>query len=344
MHAPPFRQLNSSPARERKFPQLGLGGIGGGGNVDEFICSIEPDDAAMIRGFLINKVRGDPALFEDGYREIERRSGWRGLGVIPWLSAAARLPSEDAVILERPADPREGRRIIACPILPRISNFDDLDPLKLEPGVEVVMVPPGRPIPAEAAMIVLPGSKATIADMAALRAEGWDIDIKAHHRRGGMIVGLCGGYQMLGRRIADPLGIEGAPAEAHGLGLLDIETRLSPAKVLRRVTGTALGAPVTGYEMHMGETRGPGTARAFAVLEDGASDGAASADGRVIGSYLHGLFASAALREALLALIDVAGGGRDYAADVDAALDDVAAEFAAHADIDAMLRIAGIGA
>ena len=159
-----------------------------------------------------------------------------------------------------------------------------------------------------------------------------------------MIVGLCGGYQMLGRRIADPLGIEGAPAEAHGLGLLDIETRLSPAKVLRRVTGTALGAPVTGYEMHMGETRGPGTARAFAVLEDGASDGAASADGRVIGSYLHGLFASAALREALLALIDVAGGGRDYAADVDAALDAIAAEFARHADIDAMLRIAGIGA
>ena len=337
---------NMGFARAADVPVVLIGDIDRGGVIASIVGTravIEPDDAAMIRGFLINKFRGDPALFEDGYREIERRSGWRGLGVIPWLSAAARLPSEDAVILERPADPREGRRIIACPILPRISNFDDLDPLKLEPGVEVVMVPPGRPIPAEAAMIVLPGSKATIADMAALRAEGWDIDIKAHHRRGGMIVGLCGGYQMLGRRIADPLGIEGAPAEAHGLGLLDIETRLSPAKVLRRVTGTALGAPVTGYEMHMGETRGPGTARAFAVLEDGASDGAASADGRVIGSYLHGLFASTALREALLARIDVAGGGRDYAADIDAALDDVAAEFAAHADIDAMLRIAGIG-
>lgn len=337
---------NMGFARAANVPVVLIGDIDRGGVIAAIVGTravIEPDDAAMIRGFLINKFRGDPALFDDGYREIERRSGWHGLGVIPWLSAAARLPSEDAVILERPADPRDGRRMIACPILPRISNFDDLDPLKLEPGVEVVMVPPGRPIPAEAAMIVLPGSKATIADLAALRAEGWDIDIRAHHRRGGMIFGLCGGYQMLGKRIADPLGIEGAPAEVRGLGLLDVETTLSSAKCLRRVTGTALGAPVTGYEMHMGETRGPGTARAFAVLEGGASDGAASADGNVIGSYLHGLFASAALRDALLARIDVAGGGRDYAADVDAALDDMAAEFAAHADIDAMLRIAGIG-
>lgn len=338
---------NMGFARAADVPVVLIGDIDRGGVIASIVGTravIEPEDATMIRGFLINKFRGDPALFDDGYREIERRSGWRGLGVIPWLSAAARLPSEDAVILERPADPREGRRMIACPILPRISNFDDLDPLKLEPGVEVVMVPPGRPIPAEAAMIVLPGSKATIADMAALRTEGWDIDIRAHHRRGGTIVGLCGGYQMLGQRIADPLGIEGAPGEADGLGLLDVETVLSPAKRLRRVTGTALGAPVTGYEMHMGETRGPGTERAFAMLEDGGRDGAVDPAGQVIGSYLHGLFASPALRRALLARIGVAGNGRDYAADVDAALDAIAAEFAAHADIDAMLRIAGIGA
>ena len=338
---------NMGFARAADVPVVLIGDIDRGGVIASIVGTravIEPEDATMIRGFLINKFRGDPALFDDGYREIEARTGWRGHGVIPWLTAAARLPSEDAVILERPADPREGRRMIACPILPRISNFDDLDPLKLEPGVEVVMVPPGRPIPAEAAMIVLPGSKATIADMAALRAEGWDIDIRAHHRRGGTIVGLCGGYQMLGQRIADPLGIEGAPGEADGLGLLDVETVLSPAKRLRRVTGTALGAPVTGYEMHMGETRGPGTERAFAMLEDGGRDGAVDPAGQVIGSYLHGLFASPALRRALLARIGVAGNGRDYAADVDAALDAIAAEFAAHADIDAMLRIAGIGA
>jgi adenosylcobyric acid synthase len=281
-------------------------------------------------------------LFENGYREIEERSGWPGFGVIPWLAAAARLPSEDAVILERPADPREGRRIIACPILPRISNFDDLDPFKLEPGIELVMVPPGRPIPAEAAIIVLPGSKATIADLAALRSEGWDIDILAHHRRGGLIVGLCGGYQMLGRRVADPLGIEGAPATVDGLGLLDVETVLSPAKTLRQVQGTALGAATEGYEMHMGDTRGPGTAQSFATLEDGTHDGAISPDGLVIGSYLHGLFASAALRDALLARVGLRGGGRDYAADVDVALDAIAVELAVHADLDGLLAIAGV--
>lgn len=335
---------NMGFARAANVPVVLVGDIDRGGVIAAIVGTravIEPEDAAMIRGFLINKFRGDPALFDDGYREIERRSGWPGFGVIPWLHAAARLPSEDAVILERPADPREGRRMIACPILPRIANFDDLDPFKLEPGAEVVMVPPGRPIPAEAAIIVLPGSKATIADLGALRAEGWDIDILAHHRRGGMIVGLCGGYQMLGRRIADPLGIEGAAAAVEGLGLLDVETILSPAKTLRHVTGSALGAAVEGYEMHMGETRGPGTAQAFAMLADGASEGAVGHDGRVIGSYLHGLFASAELRRALLARIGVAGGARDYAADVDAALDDIAAELAVHVDLDGLLTLAG---
>ena len=336
---------NMGFARAADVPVILVGDIDRGGVIASIVGTravIEPADAAMIRGFLINKFRGDPALFDDGYREIERRSGWPGFGVIPWLHAAARLPSEDAVILERPADPREGHRIIACPILPRISNFDDLDPLKLEPGIELVMVPPGRPIPAEAAIIVLPGSKATIADLAALRSEGWDIDIRAHHRRGGMIVGLCGGYQMLGRRVADPLGIEGAPAAVDGLGLLDVETILSPAKTLRRVQGHALGAAMDGYEMHMGETRGPGTTRPFAKLADGTVDGAMSSDGLVIGSYLHGLFASADLRHALLAHIGLTGGGRDYAADVDAALDAIAAELVVHADLDGLLALAGV--
>ncbi|MBJ7501895.1 MAG: cobyric acid synthase CobQ, partial [Sphingopyxis sp.] len=165
-----------------------------------------------------------------------------------------------------------------------------------------------------------------------------------HHRRGGLIVGLCGGYQMLGRRIADPLGIEGEAAEVAGLGLLDVETILSPAKTLRHVNGTALGVAVEGYEMHMGETRGPGIARPFATLGDDAKDGAMDAAGNVIGSYLHGIFALPEFRRALLARIGVAGSGGDYTADVDAALDDIAAEFAAHADIDAMLSIAGVGA
>ena len=337
---------NMGFARAANVPVVLIGDIDRGGVIASLVGTravIDPEDAAMIRGFLINKFRGDPALFEDGYREIERRSDWPGFGVIPWLRDASRLPSEDAVILERPADPRDRRKLIACPILPRISNFDDLDPFKLEPGVELVMIPPGRPIPAETAIIILPGSKATIADLAALRSEGWDIDIKAHHRRGGLIVGLCGGYQMLGRRIADPLGIEGIPADVEGLGLLDVETTLSPAKRLRHVKGEALGASLEGYEMHMGETGGAGTARPFARLGDGTQDGAINAANTVLGSYLHGLFASPDLRAAILARINVEGSRRDYAADVDAALDDIAAELSLHVDIDGLLRIAGIG-
>jgi len=334
---------NMGFARAAQVPVVLVGDIDRGGVIAAIVGTravLAAEDGAMIRGFLINKFRGDPALFEDGYRAVEIRSGWRGFGIVPWLAATSRLPSEDAVVLERGAEQGTGRKRIACPILPRISNFDDLDPLKLEPEVELVMVPPGRPFPADAALIVLPGSKATIADLAFLRAEGWDVDIRAHHRRGGAILGLCGGYQMLGGSVADPLGIEGPPGRVDGLGLLDVETSLSPAKILRQVQGIALGAPVTGYEMHMGETYGPDSERPFAELEGFGPDGAVSRDGRVMGSYLHGLLATPGMRHALLARIGATGGGRDYAADVDAALDEIAEMLERHADMDALLRIA----
>ncbi|WP_188235551.1 cobyric acid synthase [Sphingopyxis sp. LK2115] len=334
---------NMGFARAADVPVVLVGDIDRGGVIAAIVGTravIDADDAAMIKGFIINKFRGDPALFDDGYRAIAERAGWPGLGIVPWLAAAARLPSEDAVILERRARANEGRRIVACPILPRIANFDDLDPLKQEPGVALVMVPPGQPIPADAAIIVLPGSKATIADLAALRREGWDIDIKAHHRRGGLIFGLCGGYQMLGKRIADPLGIEGAPSAVDGLGLLDVSTTLAPAKTLRQVSGTAWNSPFAGYEMHMGETAGPDTARPFARIEGGGAEGATNAAGNVIGTYIHGLLASPDLRSALLERINVTGNGRDHDADVDAALDDIAAELAIHLDIEALLHIA----
>jgi len=334
---------NMGFAREAAVPVILIGDIDRGGVIAAIAGTrtvLDPQDAAVIRGFVINKFRGDPALFEDGYRAIETISGWRGFGVVPWLAAAARLPSEDAVVLERRADVRDGRIVVACPILPRIANFDDLDPLKLEPGVALVMVPPGRPIPTEARIVVLPGSKATIADLAAIRAEGWDVDIRAHHRRGGMILGLCGGYQMLGRAIADPEGIEGETALAEGLGLLDVETVLTRAKTLRRVEGEALGARIEGYEIHIGETRGPGTALPFARLDDGRHDGAVSTDGRVIGTYLHGLLANAAQRRALLARAGAESAGVDYRASVDAALDAIAAELERHLDVDALLALA----
>lgn len=333
---------NMGFARAAEVPVILIGDIDRGGVIASVVGTkavIEPGDAAMIRGFLINKFRGDPALFDDGYREIERRTGWRGFGVIPWLDAVKYLPSEDAVVLERGGARPGGAIVVACPILPRISNFDDLDPLKLEPDVQLVMVPPGQPIPAEAALIVLPGSKATLADLAALRAEGWDIDIRAHVRRGGHVLGLCGGYQMLGRSIVDAAGIEGAPGRADGLGLLDVETQLAHAKTLCDVTGTALGATIAGYEMHIGETTGAGTARAFGQIGD-RPEGAISADGRVMGSYVHGLLGSADFRRALLARLGGAGSGANYRAAVDGALDAIATELERHVAIDALIAIA----
>jgi adenosylcobyric acid synthase len=336
---------NMGFARTANVPVVLVGDIDRGGVIAAIVGTrtvIDPDDAAMIHGFLINKFRGDPALFTDGYRQIEALSGWRGFGVIPWLAATARLPSEDAVILERRLDSAAGQTIIACPILPRIANFDDLDPLKLEPGIELRMIPPGQPIPAEATLIVLAGSKATIADLAALRAEGWDIDIRAHRRRGGAILGLCGGYQMLGRTLADPDGIEGPAGRVEGLGLLDVETVLTPAKALRDVSGVALGARFSGYEMHMGLTSGPDSGRPLALFDDGRRDGAISGDGMVMGSYVHGLLSDPDLRRVLLARIGVEGGGRDYRVSVDAALDEIAAQLEAHIDIDALIALSNM--
>ena len=333
---------NMGFARAADMPVVLVGDIDRGGVIAAIVGTravLDPEDAAMIRGFVINKFRGDPALFEDGYAAIAARSGWPGFGVLPWLAATARLPSEDAVVLDRTGPRGDGRKRVACPILPRISNFDDLDPLKLEPSIALEMVPPGTALPGDAALIVLPGSKATIADLDFLRAQGWHIDLRAHHRRGGMILGLCGGYQMLGTMVSDPLGIEGPPSEAPGLGLLDVATRLAPDKTLRKVRGTALQAEVEGYEMHLGRTEGPDTERPFAMLEDGSPDGAISADGQVLGTYLHGALAHPDLRRALLARLGATASGRDYAADIDAALDEIADALERHLDVDGLLKL-----
>lgn len=344
---------NMGFARAAGVPVVLAGDIDRGGVIAALVGTravIAAEDAAMIRGFLINKFRGDPALFADGYRQIEALSGWRGYGVLPWLPETARLPSEDAVVLERgTAAGRGGRRRIACPILPRLSNFDDLDPLKNESGVELTMVPPGRPLPADAALVVLAGSKATIADLAALRAEGWDIDLRAHVRRGGRVLGLCGGYQMLGRRIADPHGIEGPPGAVEGLGLLDVETVLTAHKQLRAVSGHGpADVAFTGYEMHMGETAGPDAARPFARLDASAdaparTDGATSADGRIRGSYVHGALASTPLRAEVLRWIGGESDGGSHDAAVEAALDAIADHMERHLDMEGLLTLAREG-
>jgi len=333
---------NMGFARAAGVPVVLAGDIDRGGVIAALVGTravIDPADAAMIRGFLVNKFRGDPALFADGVTAVEARTGWPCMGVVPWLAAARRLPSEDAVILERPTARGDGIKVVACPITPRIANFDDLDPFRLEPGVSLVMVPPGRPIP-DADLIVLAGSKATRADLDALRQQGWDVDVRAHVRRGRPVLGLCGGYQMLGRRVSDPDGIEGPAGDTEGLGLLNVETVLTPAKTLVRVTGEALGARFEGYEIHCGRTGGPDAARPLGRLSDGRAEGAVSPDGLVAGSYVHGLLGAAAQRRAWLAQIGAAGSGPDHAADMDAALDEIATELERSLRIDALLDIA----
>ena len=299
---------------------------------------LDGPDRGRIHGFLINKFRGDPRLFDDGRAEIVARTGWADLGMAPWLAAAARLPAEDAVVLERPTAGERRRVTIAVPMLSRIANFDDFDPLRAEPDVDLRFVPPGQALPGDADLVILPGTKATLADLAFLRGQGWDIDLAAHLRRGGRVLGICGGYQMLGARVSDPAGIEGPPGSAAGLGLLDIDTVLTGEKVLRPVTGELNGAAFQGYEMHVGRTTG--AERPFLTLATGGHDGARSADGRVAGCYVHGLFAAASARAAFLAELGAASGVGDYGAVVDAALDEIAETLAGAFDIAALTRIA----
>jgi adenosylcobyric acid synthase len=227
------------------------------------------------------------------------------------------------------------------PVLPRIANFDDLDPLRAEPEVELIMVRPGRPLPRDAALVILPGSKATLGDLEFLRCEGWDIDILAHRRHGGHILGLCGGYQMLGRTIADPSGIEGRRATTAGLCLLDVDTVLGVEKRLGSIAGVefAGGMPVSGYEMHLGTTTGPGLDRPMLRLA-GHSDGAVSADGLVAGCYLHGLFASDPFRRTFLARLGANSGDFAYEQRIEATLDALADHLEHHLDLSALLAAA----
>ncbi len=296
----------------------------------------------MIKGFLVNKFRGDPTLFADGMALIESLTLWPALGLVPFCAAAARLPAEDSLGLAERRRVGSGKILIAVPVLPGIANFDDLDPLALEPDLTLVMVRAGEVLPAAAKLVLLPGSKTTIADLAAFRREGWDVDLAAHLRRGGLVLGLCGGYQMLGRGIADPDGVEGPPGAVAGLGLLDIETELGGDKLLAPVRGASAadGAPFAGYEMHLGRTFGPGCARPMLRFDDGRQDGAISADGRISGCYVHGLFSDPAQRAALLARLGGAGSGLSYEASVEDALDAVAAHLEAHVDIDRLLTLA----
>ena len=337
---------NMGFARAAGLPVVLIGDIDRGGVIAQLVGTwtlLDEADRARLAGTVVNKFRGDPALFDSGLAAIAERTGLPGFGVVPWFARAARLPAEDAMAVAGMAESngRAGGAIrVAVPVLPRIANFDDLDPLIAEPDVAVEMVRAGAALPGDADLVLLPGSKSTLADLAALRANGWDIDIAAHHRRGGAVLGLCGGYQMLGRAVADPDGIEGPPGRARGLGLLPCETRLAGRKTLGAESGAdrATGEAVRGYLMHMGVTEG--TAEPMLALEGGA-DGAVSRDGLVRGCYLHGLFAADGFRHAFLnRLRRRAPSGVAYEAEVEDTLDSLAGHLEAHLAIDRLIETA----
>ncbi len=334
---------NMGFATKAGVPVVLVGDIDRGGVIASLVGThtiLLEQDRAMIVGFLINKFRGDVTLFDDGLRSITEFTGWPSFGVVPWLKAVARLPAEDSVVLERMVGIQAKALKIAVPLLDRIANFDDLDPLKAEPDVEVVMVRAGEAIPADAGLIILPGTKSTIGDLKRLRENGWDAQIHAHVKRGGHVIGICGGYQMLGQKISDPEHIDGDTAAAEGLGLLQMETVMKAEKILGQVQGTAVAydVPVDGYEIHCGVSHGPDCARPFALI-DGRPDGAVSADGRIFGTYLHGLFASDNFREKLLAELGVQGTGFNYRASVDDALNELADNLEQYLDVDALLQL-----
>ncbi len=323
-----------------QVPVVLVGDIHRGGVIAQIVGTqavLEAGDLAMIRGFAINRFKGDVSLFDEGRDDIASRTGWPCMGVVPWFHDAWKLPAEDMMDIRSHAG---GACKIAVPQLERMANFDDLDPLSAEPGVTVEIIPAGRPLPGDADLVLLPGSKSTIGDLAYFRAQGWDIDLYAHVRRGGHVLGLCGGYQMLGKTISDPDGVDGRPGQVEGLGLLDVSTTMAGEKqvILRSATALPGHEPVSGYEIHMGRTDGPDCARAWLQIE-GRPEGAASANGRIRGSYLHGIFTSDTFRASYLAELGVTSETA-YEDGVEQVLDDLADHLEQHMDLDLLLAMA----
>ncbi len=333
---------NMGFAERAEVPVMLAGDIDRGGVIAQIVGTqavLAPDDARRIEGFIVNRFRGDPSLFDDGYAYISARTGWRGFGVVPYFAPASSLPAEDA--LDLASNIRNGPSKVVWLALSRIANFDDFDPLKLEPNLSVAMVRAGEAIPGDADLVVIPGTKSTRGDLAFLREQGWDIDLLAHARRGGRVLGICGGYQMLGRSVADPDGIEGPPGMSAGLGLLNVDTIMTGDKRLTRVEARHCqsGLGVSGYEIHIGRTSGADCARPYADV-GGVADGATSPDGRIAGTYLHGLFTDDAFRAAFLTGLGVVPSGNGYADQIDRTLDALAEHLERHLDVDGLLALA----
>jgi adenosylcobyric acid synthase len=308
----------------------------------------DEDERVLTRGFVINKFRGDRGLFEPALGIIRSRTGLQCFGVMGWFDEASRLPAEDSLGIPKggPASNNGGKIKICVLVLSRISNFDDFDPLAAESGVSLRFVKPGEAIPGDADLVILPGTKSTTADLEFIRRQCWDADILAHVRRGGSVLGICGGFQMLGREVADPEAAESPrPVTMPGLGLLDVSTVMTPVKVLRRFVSAAQdGAEVSGYEIHAGRTRGPGMERPMMLL-DGVPEGSVSPDGKVFGCYIHGLFTSDGYRDKFLSAFrgGMAGDGLSCGAEIDRILNALADRVEAELDVKALAKTAGLG-
>ena len=334
---------NMGFAHAANLPVMLVGDIHRGGVIASLVGTksvLDDADNARIKAFLINNFHGDVSLFDEGIKIVEEATDWFSAGVVPHFDAASNLPAEDALTLDKISND-QGEIKIAIPRLARISNFDDLDPLRLEEGVAVIFVQAGEAIPADADLVLLPGSKSTMADMAFFKEQGWDIDLHAHVRRGGRVLGLCGGYQMLGRKIHDPDGIEGASGSIDGLGLLDIETTLTPKKSLVNRTAKHLisGEMMDGFEMHLGESDGPARGRPFAEIE-GRAEGAVARDGQIAGTYLHGIFSSDDFRKSYLASFGLQTSDLCYNSLIDETLNQLADHMETHVDLDRLFKMA----
>jgi len=305
------------------------------------LALLSETEQARVVGFVINRFRGDESLLEPGLRWLEHRTGKPVLGVLPYLHAL-QLDSEDSISRERATNlPSHTALRVIVPVLPHISNHTDFDPLRVHPQVDFRYVELGEAPPA-CDVIMLPGSKSVRADLAWLRSHGWENYLQHHLRYGGKLVGICGGFQMLGQRINDPLGIEGPAGESPGLGWLDFDTELQSHKQLRNVGGTLTldGSTVTGYEIHAGISRGPALQRSFATLNDNRPDGAISADGQILGTYLHGLFETPSACAALLRWAGLLEPKpNNYAALREQAIDRVADAVEEHLDLSLIFKL-----
>ncbi|MCW8915162.1 MAG: cobyric acid synthase [Magnetovibrio sp.] len=340
---------NMGFATAANVPVILAGDVEKGGVIAQVVGThavLMPSERELIKGFIVNKFRGDVSLFDPAVTDMEARTGWVGLGVVPWFADASKLPKEDSASLGRWAETGRGdgsgAMRIAVPRFPRIANFDDLDPLMSEDDVDVIVVESGQAIPGDVDVIVLPGSKSVISDLKHLKAEDWDVDIAAHIHRGGLVVGLCGGYQMLGQRISDPDGVEGEAGEELGLGFLDVETVLTGDKTLEQVKGIepATGIKIVGYEMHIGLTEGPDRHTPWFHLNDGREEGAIAKNTQVMGTYLHGVFSADAFRHNFLSrLREGRTGGVAYEQGVEDALDGLAEHLEMCFDLDEILAL-----